>query len=292
MPPQPAREIRAVAAGNGPSGWKLAPFCEVDKRRWRQDCRKERGFRATRVSPSTPHLFARFPVSRISGECDYKQHGAGWRLARRPGRSRPPVKGHASRAGGYAPRVPKAVRGHQVLNRLQHTPRAQSRHARVPFWESRRLGCVIRPARYGRPEDAGPTRPEVLAGISRNGRREQPRLLSRAQGDRSFAPGSGESKSGRSSQCVQRVALRHESPAPVSGRKHPAARPPGPPDLSLNSERSGESRSPHPPAVRPICNLSAGGLVLGRRHSLFPRTKREDQWTSPEQENPAFAGLF
>ena len=92
MPPQPAREIRAVAAGNGPSGWKLPPFCEVDKRRWRQDCRKERGFRATRVSPSTPHLFARFPVSRISGECDYKQHGAGWRLARRPGRSRQPVK--------------------------------------------------------------------------------------------------------------------------------------------------------------------------------------------------------
>jgi hypothetical protein len=41
VPPQPAREIRAVAAGNGPRR-KVSPFCEVDKRRWRQDCRKER----------------------------------------------------------------------------------------------------------------------------------------------------------------------------------------------------------------------------------------------------------
>jgi|SRR5450755_1354904 len=105
------------------------------------------------------------------------------------------------------------------------------------------------------------------------------------------APGSVRPSLGVAPNASKRVALRHESPAPVSGRKHPTARAFGPPDLSRNSERSHESRSPHPPAVRPICNLSATGLFLRRRHARFPCTKREGSLDVMATKNPAFAGL-
>jgi hypothetical protein len=68
--------------------------------------------------------------------------------------------------------------------------------------------------------------------------------------------------------------------------------PPRPPGLSLNRERSRESRSAYPPAVRPICELGAAGLGLGRRHSLFPCTKREGSPEVTGTKNPAFAGLL
>jgi hypothetical protein len=42
VPPQPARQVRAVAVEDGPTG-KLSPSSEVSNRRWHQDCRKERG---------------------------------------------------------------------------------------------------------------------------------------------------------------------------------------------------------------------------------------------------------
>ena len=74
-----AREVgeRAAAAcargpssggGNGPTR-KLSPSSEVGKRRWRQDCRKERGLPPrqsviNRVSP-----LHTFPGSQTSGEC-------------------------------------------------------------------------------------------------------------------------------------------------------------------------------------------------------------------------------
>jgi hypothetical protein len=105
------------------------------------------------------------------------------------------------------------------------------------------------------------------------------------------APGSVRPSLGVAPNASKRVALRHESPAPVSGRKHPTARAFGPPDLSRNSERSHESRSPHPPAVRPICNLSATGLFLRRRHARFPCTKREGSLDVMATKNPAFVGL-
>jgi hypothetical protein len=80
VPPQPPRDIRAVAAGNCPNRRKLPPFCEVDKRRWRQDCRKERRFtprHETLVSPGTRRLCARLRSAELRG-VRLQQRAADW----------------------------------------------------------------------------------------------------------------------------------------------------------------------------------------------------------------------